>query len=208
MAEQLSNDKQPKETSATRSAVGWRSRLIKWCRRAPARLINCLAYSLLAVAAIIVLFGLLTLLTGNAGSLNRSLDGNLNIFGSASYWSSPDQVTTFRIIQQFYAGSLVLMVACLAVLTAIVIVGLLNSLAFLGHGLVDGLSTVTGRPKRTVALMTVLIVWAAAIIIIWTLLNISSAIRYLLTACAMLLLDLGLMWLGWRLDAKVAANES
>lgn len=174
-----------------------RGKIRQRLRQAPGRLVNCLAYALVGLAALVALFGIVTFISGNVGSLNRWLDsgGGLNIFGSASYWQESDQVTTLNMMRMYFATGLVLIVIASVVLSVLAIMATLTFLSYLGRRLTDIVGWLTGCSWSTVRFLAVLITWTLAVVGLWSVLNIPTTIYYLLGACGLLLIDLGLTWL-------------
>lgn len=173
-----------------------------WWRRAPRRLVHCLAYGLLGLAALTIFFELLTLVTGNAGSLNRLLDSDIAIFSSVAYHPDVTEEVMLGIIKNFYAGIAIFTVIMATMLAVIAVIGILTGLSKLGRMLVDMTMGGKRQLQRNDVLLVVLATWTVVIVLTWILLNINTTLQYLIGECVLLMVNLFLMWLTWRLNSS------
>lgn len=194
--------KHAKQVERTKKSKLLLQRWSAWWRLAPSRLIHCLAYSLLGLALLTAVFGILTLITGNTGSLNRLLDSDIAIFSSVTYHPAVTEEVMFSILKNFYAGIAIFTAVMAIMLTIIIIVGVLIGLSKLGHILVDMVMGGKRQPQCNDVLLVTLVAWSAVIILTWVLLNINTTLQYLIGECVLLTVNLFLMWLTWRLGSS------
>lgn len=171
------------------------TRFQEWVKALPARLANSLVYSLLALAILTIVIGLIIFVTGNAGSLNRLLGTPLNIFGATTYRSEIHSDVMLGMMRNFYPG-LVPFVAILAiVLVLLAIWGVVSFLTWLGQKLIQTICIVIGQSNVRILLATILITWSVAIFVMWLVLNTNQTIYYLLTGLGLMVINLILAWL-------------
>lgn len=167
----------------------------EWIKALPARLANSLVYSLLALAILIIIIGLIIFVTGNAGSLNRLLGAPLNIFGAITYQPEIHRDVMLGMMRNYYPG-LVPFVAILAiVLVLLAIWGVVSFLTWLGQKLIQTICIVIGQSNVRILLATILITWSVAIFVMWLVLNTNQTIYYLLTGLGLMVINLILAWL-------------
>lgn len=172
-------------------------RMSQWLRRLPERLVSCVAYSLLAVAGVIIVSGLVAYLTGNAGTVNRLLDNNVSLFGSPTYQPTTDPAVMSGIMNNFYPG-----MTTVAIIMAIMLIGVMafiiaSVLSDIGQMVANLATRLVGRsvsPEGAVYL-AIFIVWALAILVTWLVLNVNRTVYFLLAECGLTVLNLGLVWL-------------
>ena len=171
------------------------ARFQEWVKALPARLANSLVYSLLALAILIIIIGLIIFVTGNAGSLNRLLGTPLNIFGATTYRPEIHSDVMLGMMRNFYPG-LVPFVAILAiVLVLLAIWGVVSFLTWLGQKLIQTICILIGQSNVRILLATILISWSVAIFVMWLVLNTNQTIYYLLTGLGLMVINLILAWL-------------
>ena len=177
-------------------------RFKQWLRFAPGRLVSYLAQALLGLAIVSIVVGVLILLTGQAGSLNNSLADNLGIFGSLTYHPDTDPEIMTGIMNNFYPGVLTFATIMFVLAGVVLVVALLSILAWLGRLVVNLVKSLLGWHQDYLDCLTAFVVWSLTIVVLWLLLNVNATLYYLLTGCALLIIDVLLMWLSGELPAS------
>ena len=149
-----------------------------------------LAKSLVAVAGLIGLFLLMTLVFGQAGSLNRFLDQAGNPLANAGYHPDISMEVRMNIINQFYSWVIVALGVLIVVGAALLVWTLLRWLSWLGNLMLSlGASLMDSQPEKA-SLFIILTIWSVTIVLAWAVLNITATLHYLLTLCGMMLVNL------------------
>lgn len=149
-----------------------------------------LAKSLVAVAGLISLFLLMTLVFGQAGSLNRFLDQAGNPLANAGYHPDISMEVRMNIINQFYSWVIVALGVLIVVGAALLVWTLLRWLSRLGNLMLSlGASLMDSQPEKA-SLFIILTIWSMTIVLAWAVLNITATLHYLLTLCGMMLVNL------------------
>ena len=149
-----------------------------------------LAKSLVAVAGLIGLFLLMTLVFGQAGSLNRFLDQAGNPLANAGYHPDISMEVRMNIINQFYSWVIVALGVLIVVGAALLVWTLLRWLSRLGNLMLSlGASLMDSQPEKA-SLFIILTIWSVTIVLAWAVLNIAATLHYLLTLCGMMLVNL------------------
>lgn len=149
-----------------------------------------LAKSLVAVAGLIGLFLLMTLVFGQAGSLNRFLDQAGNPLANAGYHPDISMEVRMNIINQFYSWVIVALGILIVVGAALLVWILLRWLSRLGNLMLSlGASLMDSQPEKA-SLFIILTIWSVTIVLAWAVLNITATLHYLLTLCGMMLVNL------------------
>lgn len=149
-----------------------------------------LAKSLVAVAGLIGLFLLMTLMFGQAGSLNRFLDQAGNPLANAGYHPDISMEVRMNIINQFYSWVIVALGVLIVVGAALLVWTLLRWLSRLGNLMLSlGASLMDSQPEKA-SLFIILTIWSVTIVLAWAVLNITATLHYLLTLCGMMLVNL------------------
>ena len=149
-----------------------------------------LAKSLVAVAGLIGLFLLMTLVFGQAGSLNRFLDQAGNPLANAGYHPDISMEVRMNIINQFYSWVIVALGILIVVGAALLVWTLLRWLSRLGNLMLSlGASLMDSQPEKA-SLFIILTIWSVTIVLAWAVLNITATLHYLLTLCGMMLVNL------------------
>lgn len=149
-----------------------------------------LAKSLVAVAGLISLFLLMTLVFGQAGSLNRFLDQAGNPLANAGYHPDISMEVRMNIINQFYSWVIVALGVLIIVGAALLVWTLLRWLSRLGNLMLSlGASLMDSQPEKA-SLFIILTIWSVTIVLAWAVLNITATLHYLLTLCGMMLVNL------------------
>lgn len=149
-----------------------------------------LAKSLVAVAGLIGLFLLMTLVFGRAGSLNRFLDQAGNPLANAGYHPDISMEVRMNIINQFYSWVIVALGVLIVVGAALLVWTLLRWLSRLGNLMLSlGASLMDSQPEKA-SLFIILTIWSMTIVLAWVVLNIAATLHYLLTLCGMMLVNL------------------
>ena len=149
-----------------------------------------LAKSLVAVAGLISLFLLMTLVFGQAGSLNRFLDQAGNPLANAGYHPDISMEVRMNIINQFYSWVIVALGVLIVVGAALLVWILLRWLSRLGNLMLSlGASLMDSQPEKA-SLFIILTIWSMTIVLAWAALNITATLHYLLTLCGMMLVNL------------------
>ncbi len=149
-----------------------------------------LAKSLVAVAGLIGLFLLMTLVFGQAGSLNRFLDRAGNPLANAGYHPDISMEVRMNIINQFYSWVIVALGVLVVVGAALLVWTLLRWLSRLGNLMLSlGASLMDSQPEKA-SLFIILTIWSVTIVLAWAVLNITATLHYLLTLCGMMLVNL------------------
>lgn len=149
-----------------------------------------LAKSLVAVAGLISLFLLMTLVFGQAGSLNRFLDQAGNPLANAGYHPDISMEVRMNIINQFYSWVIVALGILIVVGAVLLVWILLRWLSRLGNLMLSlGASLMDSQPEKA-SLFIVLTIWSVTIVLAWAVLNITATLHYLLTLCGMMLVNL------------------
>ncbi len=149
-----------------------------------------LAKSLVAVAGLISIFLLMTLVFGQAGSLNRFLDQAGNPLANAGYHPDISMEVRMNIINQFYSWVIVALGVLIVVGAALLVWILLRWLSRLGNLMLSlGASLMDSQPEK-VSLFIILTIWSMTIVLAWAVLNIAATLHYLLTLCGMMLVNL------------------
>ncbi len=149
-----------------------------------------LAKSLVAVAGLISLFLLMTLVFGQAGSLNRFLDQAGNPLANAGYHPDISMAVRMNIINQFYSWVIVALGILIVVGAALLVWILLRWLSRLGNLMLSlGASLMDSQPEKA-SLFIILTIWSVTIVLAWAVLNITVTLHYLLTLCGMMLVNL------------------
>ena len=149
-----------------------------------------LAKSLVAVAGLISLFLLMTLVFGQAGSLNRFLDQAGNPLANAGYHPDISMEVRMNIINQFYSWVIVALGILIVVGAALLVWILLRWLSRLGNLMLSlGASLMDSQPEKA-SLFIILTIWSITIVLAWAVLNIAATLHYLLTLCGMMLVNL------------------
>lgn len=149
-----------------------------------------LAKSLVAVAGLISLFLLMTLVFGQAGSLNRFLDQAGNPLANAGYHPDISMEVRMNIINQFYSWVIVALGILIVVGAALLVWILLRWLSRLGNLILSlGASLMDSQPEKA-SLFIILTIWSVTIVLAWAVLNITATLHYLLTLCGMMLVNL------------------
>ena len=149
-----------------------------------------LAKSLVAVAGLISIFLLMTLVFGQAGSLNRFLDQAGNPLANAGYHPDISMEVRMNIINQFYSWVIVSLGILIVVGAALLVWILLRWLSRLGSLMLSlGASLMDSRPEKA-SLFIILTIWSVTIVLAWAVLNITATLHYLLTLCGMMLVNL------------------
>lgn len=149
-----------------------------------------LAKSLVAVAGLIGLFLLMTLVFGQAGSLNRFLDQAGNPLANAGYHPDISMEVRMNIINQFYSWVIVALGILIVVGAALLVWILLRWLSRLGNLMLSlGASLMDSQPEKA-SLFIILTIWSMTIVLAWAVLNITATLHYLLTLCGMMLVNL------------------
>lgn len=149
-----------------------------------------LAKSLVAVAGLISIFLLMTLVFGQAGSLNRFLDQAGNPLANAGYHPDISMEVRMNIINQFYSWVIVALGVLIVVGAALLVWTLLRWLSRLGNLMLSlGASLMDSQPEKA-SLFIILTIWSMTIVLAWAVLNITATLHYLLTLCGMMLVNL------------------
>ena len=149
-----------------------------------------LAKSLVAVAGLISLFLLMTLVFGQAGSLNRFLDQAGNPLANVGYHPDISMEVRMNIINQFYSWVIVALGILIVVGAALLVWTLLRWLSRLGNLMLSlGASLMDSQPEKA-SLFIILTIWSVTIVLAWAVLNITATLHYLLTLCGMMLVNL------------------
>lgn len=149
-----------------------------------------LAKSLVAVAGLISVFLLMTLVFGQAGSLNRFLDQAGNPLANAGYHPDISMEVRMNIINQFYSWVIVALGILIVVGAALLVWILLRWLSRLGNLILSlGASLMDSQPEKA-SLFIILTIWSMTIVLAWAVLNITATLHYLLTLCGMMLVNL------------------
>ena len=149
-----------------------------------------LAKSLVAVAGLISIFLLMTLVFGQAGSLNRFLDQAGNPLANAGYHPDISMEVRMNIINQFYSWVIVALGILIVVGAALLVWILLRWLSRLGNLMLSlGASLMDSQPEKA-SLFIILTIWSMTIVLVWAVLNITATLHYLLTLCGMMLVNL------------------
>ncbi len=149
-----------------------------------------LAKSLVAVAGLISLFLLMTLVFGQAGSLNRFLDQAGNPLANAGYHPDISMEVRMNIINQFYSWVIVALGILIVVGAALLVWILLRWLSRLGNLMLSlGASLMDSQPEKA-SLFIILTIWSVTIVLAWAVLNITATLHCLLTLCGMMLVNL------------------
>ena len=149
-----------------------------------------LAKSLVAVAGLIGLFLLMTLVFGQVGSLNRFLDQAGNPLANAGYHPDISMEVRMNIINQFYSWVIVALGILIVVGAALLVWTLLRWLSRLGNLMLSlGASLMDSQPEKA-SLFIILTIWSVTIVLAWAVLNITATLHYLLTLCGMMLVNL------------------
>ncbi len=149
-----------------------------------------LAKSLVAVAGLIGLFLLMTLVFGQAGSLNRFLDQAGNPLANAGYHPDISMEVRMNIINQFYSWVIVALGVLIVVGAALLVWILLRWLSRLGNLMLSlGASLMDSQPEKA-SLFIILTIWSVTIVLAWAVLNITATLHYLLALCGMMLVNL------------------
>lgn len=149
-----------------------------------------LAKSLVAVAGLISLFLLMTLVFGQAGSLNRFLDQAGNPLANAGYHPDISMEVRMNIINQFYSWVIVALGVLIVVGAALLVWTLLRWLSRLGNLMLSlGASLMDSQPEKA-SLFIILTIWSVTIVLAWAVLNITATLHYLLTLCGMMMVNL------------------
>lgn len=149
-----------------------------------------LAKSLVAVAGLIGLFLLMTLVFGQAGSLNRFLDQAGNPLANAGYHPDISMEVRMNIINQFYSWVIVALGILIVVGAVLLVWILLRWLSRLGNLMLSlGASLMDSQPEKA-SLFIILTIWSMTIVLAWAVLNITATLHYLLTLCGMMLVNL------------------
>lgn len=149
-----------------------------------------LAKSLVAVAGLISLFLLMTLVFGQAGSLNRFLDQAGNPLANVGYHPDISMEVRMNIINQFYSWVIVALGVLIVVGAALLVWTLLRWLSRLGNLMLSlGASLMDSQPEKA-SLFIILTIWSVTIVLAWAVLNITATLHYLLTLCGMMLVNL------------------
>ena len=149
-----------------------------------------LAKSLVAVAGLIGLFLLMTLVFGQAGSLNRFLDQAGNPLANAGYHPDISMEVRMNNINQFYSWVIVALGILIVVGAALLVWTLLRWLSRLGNLMLSlGASLMDSQPEKA-SLFIILTIWSVTIVLAWAVLNITATLHYLLTLCGMMLVNL------------------
>ena len=149
-----------------------------------------LAKSLVAVAGLISLFLLMTLVFGQAGSLNRFLDQAGNPLANAGYHPDISMEVRMNIINQFYSWVIVALGILIVVGAVLLVWILLRWLSRLGNLMLSlGASLMDSQPEKA-SLFIILTIWSVTIVLAWAVLNITATLHYLLTLCGMMLVNL------------------
>ena len=149
-----------------------------------------LAKSLVAVAGLMSLFLLMTLVFGQAGSLNRFLDQAGNPLANAGYHPDISMEVRMNIINQFYSWVIVALGILIVVGAALLVWILLRWLSRLGNLMLSlGASLMDSQPEKA-SLFIILTIWSMTIVLAWAVLNITATLHYLLTLCGMMLVNL------------------
>lgn len=149
-----------------------------------------LAKSLVAVAGLIGLFLLMTLVFGQAGSLNRFLDQAGNPLANAGYHPDISMEVRMNIINQFYSWVIVALGILIVVGAVLLVWILLRWLSRLGNLMLSlGASLMDSQPEKA-SLFIILTIWSVTIVLAWAVLNITATLHYLLTLCGMMLVNL------------------
>lgn len=149
-----------------------------------------LAKSLVAVAGLISIFLLMTLVFGQAGSLNRFLDQAGNPLANAGYHPDISMEVRMNIINQFYSWVIVALGILIVVGAALLVWILLRWLSRLGNLMLSlGASLMDSQPEKA-SLFIILTIWSMTIVLAWAVLNITATLHYLLMLCGMMLVNL------------------
>lgn len=149
-----------------------------------------LAKSLVAVAGLISIFLLMTLVFGQAGSLNRFLDQAGNPLANAGYHPDISMEVRMNIINQFYSWVIVALGILIVVGAALLVWILLRWLSRLGNLMLSlGASLMDSQPEKA-SLFIILTIWSVTIVLAWAVLNIAATLHYLLTLCGIMLVNL------------------
>ena len=149
-----------------------------------------LAKSLVAVAGLIGLFLLMTLVFGRAGNLNRFLDQAGNPLANAGYHPDISMEVRMNIINQFYSWVIVALGILIVVGAVLLVWTLLRWLSRLGNLMLSlGASLMDSQPEKA-SLFIILTIWSVTIVLAWAVLNITATLHYLLILCGMMLVNL------------------
>ena len=149
-----------------------------------------LAKSLVAVAGLISIFLLMTLVFGQAGSLNRFLDQAGNPLANAGYHPDISMEVRMNIINQFYSWVIVALGVLIVVGAVLLVWILLRWLSRLGNLMLSlGASLMDSQPEKA-SLFIILTIWSMTIVLAWAVLNITATLHYLLMLCGMMLVNL------------------
>lgn len=166
-----------------------------------------LAKSLVAVAGLISIFLLMTLVFGQAGSLNRFLDQAGNPLANAGYHPDISMEVRMNIINQFYSWVIVALGILIVVGAALLVWILLRWLSRLGNLMLSlGASLMDSQPEKA-SLFIILTIWSMTIVLAWAVLNITATLHYLLTLCGMMLVNLLLAGIVNMLHERLAEKD-
>lgn len=166
-----------------------------------------LAKSLVAVAGLISLFLLMTLVFGQAGSLNRFLDQAGNPLANAGYHPDISMEVRMNIINQFYSWVIVALGILIVVGAVLLVWILLRWLSRLGNLMLSlGASLMDSQPEKA-SLFIILTIWSVTIVLAWAVLNITATLHYLLTLCGMMLVNLLLAGIVNMLHERLAEKD-
>lgn len=185
-----------------------KERLRAWLHRMPCRIVDCLMYSMIALAVLIIIASLLVIITGNTGSLNRLLSSNIYIFSSPTYHPDTDFDTLMTIFRNFYPGLVPLLVVLAIIVPIVGIFYLLVLLSFIGRHVVELADSFVEKPSLQSRLLTGLALWTIVIVMAWIMLNIDTTIYYLITFAIALVIGELLIVLSVKLTKSGAKSES
>ena len=160
-----------------------KAQLVRWYRALPRRIVINLNYCGIAIAGIIIVFGLVIFFSGQSGSLNSLLQSNANIFYSPGYHPDVSYESMKIIITKFYLAPFILAVISGTMLILVLLYILLSALSKLGNFILNMIYSFIGadtsEEQRELTSVIILALWAGAVVVAWMNLNIPNTIYYL-----------------------------
>lgn len=160
-----------------------KAQFVRWYRALPRRIVINLNYCCIAIAGIIIVFGLVIFFSGQSGSLNSLLQSDANIFYSPGYHPDVSYESMKIIITKFYLAPFILAVISGMMLILILLYILLSALSKLGNFILNMIYSFIGadtsEEQRELTSVIILALWAGAVVVAWMNLNIPNTIYYL-----------------------------
>lgn len=152
------------------------------------------SYALVGFATLLIVAGFVILLMGQSGTVSSFIDHNFGGYGGiiSGTGSVKQQNWTWVLIKNFYAYLLPLIYAVIIILPTIGVVFLLSILRLLGRLVMKLSYSLTGRNNLSVRLLSTLIVWTLAIVLVWLTINADPVIYVLLGMVGLLLANTAL----------------